>query len=271
MNFRLQITAALTFTLLMFGWAPAEPIQFQSLPTNPAVTTMSLSEDGRFLIVAHEMANQISIWDAQTAKHIKVIATPRPSFVLSRSKRVYVANNTKGTISLFAIDKDWEFTDQLQVGQNNIRSLSAPLGKNFEGVIFATCPEDQPSPKAQIVAIDTVKDRSAPIFPPAACEAVTVDSLGRFFVQQIPFDYSPSGKVDRALDLKMALAGRRKEIGGRPDHREAPYLRPFGPTGLWFGGNVVFGGMPPNSSQKTWGNVVLPDLLMPMFYAIGDT
>ena len=87
MNLRLQIVAALTFTLLMFGWAHAEPVQFQALPTNQAVTTMSLSEDGRFLIVAHEMANQISIWDAQTAKHIKEIETPRPSFVLSRANR----------------------------------------------------------------------------------------------------------------------------------------------------------------------------------------
>ena len=100
---------------------------------------MSLTEDGRFLVVTHQAANSITVWDAESQKLVKTLETPEPRTLLCRGDGFYVANWGQGTISCFSASKNWELMNQFDVDKPNIVHLPAAQGKAFDGRLLATC------------------------------------------------------------------------------------------------------------------------------------
>ena len=125
--------------LLSYGRSPAG--ELAPLPVEGAVTTAELTEDGLLLVVAHEAANKLSVYDVKAAKVVKTVTCPAPRHVLCRGGKVFVANYGKGTISVIDPAKDWAISDQVLSGASGVYYLSAPGGKFFKGVILACCGE----------------------------------------------------------------------------------------------------------------------------------
>src|SRR5262249_47414563 len=51
----------------------ADVIAFQPLSMSAQPTSMALSEDGRFLVVTHQEAGSVTVWDAATRQMVKTL------------------------------------------------------------------------------------------------------------------------------------------------------------------------------------------------------
>lgn len=110
--------------------------EFRPVPTDYPVTNAVITEDGKFVVVAHENDNLLSVWELPKLRLVKEIACPCPRFLLSLQGRLYVASYETGKVSVYSQD-DWQLLDQLQSGCQKLLYLSAPRGKFFTGTIIA--------------------------------------------------------------------------------------------------------------------------------------
>jgi S1-C subfamily serine protease len=267
---------------------------FEAKPTTAPVTTMAVSEDGLLFATAHQKENQLNIWDVKTAKVIKTLECPGASALLWRGNKLFVANSGMGTISVFDQAKNWDLADQLATGLENVGYLSAPQGKNFQGLLLATgVSEKTNSPfRDTLMLIDASKDTHREIMRDGSMSVATVDYDGRYFFKQAPFGQSPSGPVQSAYDFQAVLKapapgtaakpapGRAKAPAanalqglqsiGRGDHQDAPLLHQVAPGPHWFGNKFVYNGMPPKRQGDARGSMVIPDLLQKVFYVLDN-
>src|SRR5262249_29380526 len=157
-------------------------------------TSMALSEDGRFLVVTHQGADSVTVWNAATLQLVKTLETPAPRSVLCRGDGIYVANFGKGIISHFAAKNDWELVNQFEVDKPDIKHLSAARGSAFKGLLLATChPSKQSGGAAGVFAVDTKQDK-VKLIGDIALASVSCD--GKTVLTQGSFNRSPSGEIN---------------------------------------------------------------------------
>lgn len=254
----------------------AEPVTaadatFSVLPAENAATTLTLSDDGSHLLVAHEEANRISLWDVQTGKRVKTLPCPSPRHILCVAGHVFVANYGEGTVSVYS-QKTWEMTDQLLAGHQDVYYLSAPQGRNFKGVLIATCGTYT---KHEVRAINLAKDVNKLLFKEVYMSVATVDYAGNSIIVQGETTHSPSA-VPTSYEYNSVLQGKRQSIG-RGDHAGTPLLYQNDASSFWFGsyfrGNpegIIYSGNPPKVLSRNMGRFVIPDKKGNVSYAVDE-
>ncbi len=98
------------------------------------VTGMSLSEDGRQLLLTHEEANRLSVIDVVSGKSVAAVTIPSPRFVFARGGKVYVASSDGG---LVVVDpKEWKSLDIIPVEGKRVTWMGTRSAGEFDGKII---------------------------------------------------------------------------------------------------------------------------------------
>jgi len=244
------------------------PVEFKILATEEPVTTMSMTEDGLYLVMAHQASDQVSLWDVKAERSVKTVETPSPRAVLCRGQAVYVANYGEGTITILDTENDWRVEKRLTVERPNVVYLSAPRGLFFKGEILATCHEkaDFSREDSYVFHVSVAAGKSRPVSR-ASLASVSYD--GKVVVTQSYFNYSPSGGVSVYSFRDFLRESPRPLYGSSVG--EAPYVYQAHPGSYWLGANVVLGGAPLAAVKDKMDNVILiPDLSRRVVYSLSD-
>lgn len=123
--------------------APAgDTVAFQAMSLTQPVTLMTLTEDGKYLILAHENANALTVWEVAAGKAVATPAVPAPRSLLSRGGEIYVGSETEAKIRVFS-QNDWKLANELTADKPRVFLLSAAGGTNFKGKLIATCGKER--------------------------------------------------------------------------------------------------------------------------------
>ncbi|QDT96867.1 SUMF1/EgtB/PvdO family nonheme iron enzyme [Gimesia aquarii] len=242
-------------------------IQFQPFPMDEPVTSFTVSEDNRLLICSHQAANQVSIWDVFTKKQVATLSTVAPRSVLSRGNQLFVANDGEGTISVFAREKNWTLSNQLEIEKPHIVHLSAAKGKFFKGDLIITChgQGNQASyHDCHVYHLDLNTGRDKHVSRSAMA---TCSYDGRIVITQGSFNLSPSGGIS-AFAWKDFISGDApKPIykGGIP---QTPYAYQVHPGSFWIANNNIFGGVPLANIRRDLNYTLIVDRSKKMVYSV---
>lgn len=251
---------------------PAEFGPFKPLPLSEPAATFALTEDGRHVLVAHELANRITVLETATAREVKSIACPNPRFILCRGNRAFVANYAEGAIT--TIDcKEWKVLDQAEVGAPRVFYLSAPAGRYCKNILLAVCGADPKgaSDDPTFHRVDIAADRHS-VAPTQLARGgpsiVTLDYSGQMAMEQHGLHRQ---SARRALCVEQAVYFSRRPggISHDPGARSIPYLQQFHNVPIWVGGNSIWSQAPVRRLLEQEQPVVaLGDVVQPAVYLL---
>jgi WD40 repeat protein len=242
-------------------------VRFRELPTIEPVTMMTLSEDGRFLMMSHQGAESVSVWDVRGERLAAVLESPTPRNLLSRGNQLYVAGHGEGVVSVFEFgESGWRFAEQFEVDHPHIVHLAAAQGEHFDGRILVTCHEGGRTASdegSHIILLQPDEPRQREVSRATLAE-VSFD--GRLVMTQGSFKLNPSGGLT-AYDFEEFLNGKAEPVfvGGVP---RTPYVYQVHPGSYWFGDRVLFGGVPIRRVDEHLAGMVVPDHSQPLCYAM---
>lgn len=244
-----------------------EVIQFRPFPMDEPVTSFTISEDNRFLICSHQAANQVSIWDAVTKEKVAILSTTAPRSVLSRGNQLFVANDGKGTISVFSHEKKWILKNQLDIEKPHIVHLSAAHGKHFQGDLIVTChgKGNQASYRdCHVYHLNVNSDRDKHVSKSAMA---TCSYDGKIVITQGSFNLSGAGGISGFIwdDFVTNKSAKPLYQAGIP---QAAYAYQVYPGSFWIGNNFVSGGVPLVTIKGDLGNILIADRTQKLLYSI---
>lgn len=248
--------------------AGSETAHFQPLPLPDALTTFTITPDGKQLVTAHEGSNQLVIWDTLSGRKIKSLNCKAPRALLIRAGKLFVANYGAGTISVHDINSDWVFKDELSVGNKHPIYMSAPQANYFKQRLLVTCAEND---KVEVRLVDVTRDKTTIVYQAGDNDVslATTDYMGRLVLAQSSFNAGPGG-VTRAFDYD-AFVSRKASDGKRGEHNDTPLLQQPHSSPLWLGGGSVCAGIPVlRMGTFPWQNAVIPDVTQRRFYGLKD-
>ncbi len=234
----------------------AGPVVFQPVSLDEPATSFEMSEDGNFLIITHQAANRVSVYDTQAGKVLKTMSTEAPRAVICRNGHAYVANFGKGTISVFSQARQWARSNELQVDKAEIMYLSAAGGRNFQNELLVTCHP------GGVFLVDVKKDRCQPLIDKAMA---TVSDDGKLVFTQDSFNQSPSGLIS-AWPYAEFLTRQRGAPMFQGGIQQTPFVYQVHPGGYWLCENMVFGGVPIGQVRDNTGGLLIPDYAQKVVY-----
>ena len=242
-----------------------DEVIFKPLPTSEPVTTFTMTPDGAYLLMAHQAADLVSVWDVRQEKIVKTFATPSPRSIFCPGDQVFVANYTKGTISVFSIKDDWKQQDELKVDRDKVFYLSGPIGENFKNQLIAVCEnENREEYNAYDYLIDTAHDKCREV---SRASVATVSCDGKTVVTQGSFNLSPSGGMT-VYPWDEFIGKNARAVSGIGD--SITYAYPAGRGSYWITCASVYAGSPMSKIKEGLGMVIVPDVQQPLVYSLGD-
>jgi len=239
--------------------------EFRPLPLDKSVTAMTITENGDFLLLAHQDDDLISVWDIKQGKVIKTITCQRPRHILCRSDKAYVINDGKGTITILDASRDWAVVNELLAGVDSPYYLSAPGGKNFKGKLLVTGKKEGRH-KAVLVDIATDRARDINVY---SLDVATFSYDGSIIMRQENFDGSPTGMMT-TYKVSDFLAGQIRAALSMESSGVNPYFVQVGPGLLWFGSNAILRGDPPKRTEFKVAGRIFPDVTRSVFYVFDN-
>jgi hypothetical protein len=239
------------------------PVKFKVLATDEPVTTMAMTEDGLYLVLAHQAADLHSVWDVKAEKMIKSVEIRAPRDLLCRGDGVYVANNAKGTITVLSIKNGWKPVRKLTVERPMSVHMSAPQGKYFKDELIVTCHDSG----GYIYRLDAHKSESELL---SRATMATVSYDGKLTITQESFNQSPSGQI-AAFAYDDFLRGIPKALYGGGS-MQTPYVYQAQRGSYWIGPNIIDAGNPIVAVKELRdGNLIfIPDVMRRQVYALSD-
>lgn len=218
------------------------------LPGAANAESMALTEDGAFLVLAHEYLDKVSVWDVRTGRPAGWVTVPAPRQVLCRGERAYVLSAGHGTIEVVErVQKEWKKTRTVKLGEPGAYHMAAAQGKRFSGTLIVS-------------AIVMKRWRMGLLVVHADGEGEVQQVQGDRFWSFVETDYTgehlinvPERKSGGQLQqLKLAdVLGKSDALGGRPlGYGQAQ--RQVREAGLWYDGSDVMSG----ESRKSVGSLI---------------
>ncbi|WP_459558063.1 YncE family protein [Lacunimicrobium album] len=252
-----------------------DSVDFAVLPMDNPATFITLTEDHQTLVISHEADGIVTFYDIATGKQ-SVARTKSPRSILSRDNKVFVANVSEGTISVFSNGPNWKMTNLLDVKKPGIAHMAAASGKAFNDMIIVTChgPGKQASYQdAYTIVLNTQTDRIKQIGKYALAN---VSHDGRIALTQESFNLSPSGGMT-GYSFADFLNGDPKAVF-RGGHSQTGYVYQPHPGSFWISNNIVYGGSPPTQigaeTKKRFDagltNLIIPDMSQKLVYKLSE-
>ena len=250
--------------------APLE-VKFEPVPTPDVTTSMAMTADGKFLVAAHELSDQLSIWDVLSGRLVKLLPCPSPRFVLCRGGQVFVASFGHGTIRVLS-SNDWSVQDELSAGGDDVYYLSAPGGEYFKGELLASCGDARGH---QVYLVDTKNDRARPV-PPCLPEKqnalpsgiATISFNGESVIEHVLNAYEDR-PIQASFRYRDYMKENKRSIRGTSTNCNNGLFYQGRDSNLWFTGRDLATGVPPRVGEKAaYGidQLHIPDLLRDVFY-----
>ncbi|MEL6110617.1 MAG: hypothetical protein AAFU85_31815, partial [Planctomycetota bacterium] len=232
------------------------------------MTSLDISEDGRYLAVTHQGDDSVTVFDFALKKAVATIKTSSPRSVLWRNGSLIVANQLEGKISVFEQARDWKKTSEVLLPKPGIKHLSAPRGRAFRQELIATCHGDGVSASYQDSVIFVLNVRSKAFKPISKSALASVSYDGKLLLTQESFNLSPSGGISafQYSEYVRNNSNARKLFGGGVS--QTPYVYQVAPGGYWFSRNMVFGGAPLKPIGGELNDLILADTNQKIVYAL---
>ncbi len=252
--------------VVAFG-LPGVATEFSRLPTEEPPSTMAMTEDGAVLLVAHESAGQVTIWDTRRGEKIASLDCENPRHILCRGSKAFVANHGAGTITVLSErNGTWTISDQLLAGNENVYYLTAPGGSHFKNELIASTGKYTDH---EFLLIDARRDKHRRLEKQVYASVATASYDGQHLVMQGEFSHSPSATARSYVYADFVdPKGNRDSKGG--DHAPTPLLFQVGKGSFWFGDNQIYSGIPPRPFGKPFGARIVPDLTREVFYVLEE-
>lgn len=119
--------------------ADTSEIVFQQVSGIKEATSMSMTEDGKHLVICHEAFHEVTILDALTGKVITTVNTMNPRSALCRGNYVFISHSHQNMITVLSRIDEWKKLDSLNIPKKFIVHMSAPLDDYFKDEILVTC------------------------------------------------------------------------------------------------------------------------------------
>ncbi len=233
---------------------------WKRLPIEDYVTTLTMTEDGRHLILAHEAKNKLTVWDVARQKVVKTLSCPSPRYVLARGDQLYVACFGQGSIRIIERSDDWKAGGDIDAGVKNVHYLSAPRGKFFEDRILATGKNPNKA-EVSVSLIDAVKKTHRIVRDRPYLSVVTVDHRGKYVLER-----SKSGAA--AIEYAGYVLNARSTLGrGKTSSRLLEQLHDLP---VWFAGNGVYTDTPPQPATVSDNVAMVSDATRLGYYMVQD-
>jgi serine protease Do len=234
----------------------AELVAFRAIPLDEPATSFEMTHDGRFLVITHQGANQVSVYDVLEDRVVQTARAEAPRAVICRNGRAFVANYGKGTVSVFAENRRWSLVNELQVDKPNVKYVSAAGDPHFRDELLVTCHP------GGIYLLDAKSDRCRPILDKAMG---TVSFDGKLVFTQDSFNTSPSGLISAwpYADFLKAQRGNPMFQGGI---QQTPFVYQVHPGGYWLCENRIFGGVPIGQVRDDTHGLLIPDYAQKVVY-----
>jgi|GEM_PF-3243168 len=241
---------------------------FKPLELLHAPTSMTISEDGKQVYVAHDRDNAISVIEATTGKVVATIETTRPHVMLSRGDLLLVGNQGAGTISVFSRSKNFEQTDEVQTGAADLKWMSAPRGKYYKGWIVVTVQESQHVDNLSFVNV--MKDQHHTVGGKKVGGGMAnVSYDGKYYTVQR--EIWSGGTINEVREFQAAIAGKESD-SPKFDGWDLGMLYQAQPGPYWFGHTILCKGHPPlPNSEEPLGRITVPDSIKNVCYALDPT
>ena len=246
----------------------ASPVEFAPILLDEPVTSLTMSEDGQFLIMSHQTAGQVSVFDVIEDKVVHVINTPSPRSLLSRGDQLYVASFDEAKISVYSAVQGWSLQNELQVTKPGIVYMAAACAENFAGEILVTChgPGNQASYQdTQIYRVDAGRDRCDPV---SRSSMASVSFDGKNALTQASFNLSPSGGLS-LYSYDEFVAGDAEPIF-RGGIQQTPFVYQSYAGSYWISESMIFGGAPIGLVHEKLGSIVIPDAKQKVVYVMDE-
>jgi DNA-binding beta-propeller fold protein YncE len=243
-----------------------------------SVTTMEMTEDGKYLVIAHQEAKKVTIWDVEHDREIKTVSCPSPRFVLCRGGRCFVANYEEGTVSVIDPQNDWTVRDEILVGAKETYYLSAPGGRFFQGTILATCGPGGGRVgeitgggvlQNRLFLVDVAKDKATEINGQLSGGIAAFSYDGREVVVHGPF-------MQRDGKSSIAWYHARSFLGGKSERQRhaaaratrASLLYQVRESSFWYGWDGLSAGVPPVRFSGVEEGLAFGDYTRPLVYVV---
>lgn len=255
---------------ILFCWLPlastfyisgAEPVAFQRLETPDAVTSMAVTPDLQFLLVAHQEANKVTVWEvADPTRQAGEFECPAPRFILSRGDKVYVGSYDSGMINIF--DRRWKLINQVRSGIRPLYHLAAPKGNHFADKMIAV---GQGESGANGMVVDLAQDQQSLLVKDRSLMATPLSSDGRYLLMT---QDSTSDRLE-AYKVGPSLSSVTRETTG--DHGRSNLLMQSGDSPYWVGDHSVATGQPLKPVLKVDSRqLIVADQVQPLFYTFKE-
>lgn len=226
-----------------------------------SVLSMTLSEDGRYLVAAQFANDHVLVWDVVTGKLIHKVDVPQPIFVLVRRNVIYVCCEGRHAIAAYGLAEECRHLRDFAGPSGSGAQLSAPAGAAFDGTILVNGGNS-------VYALDTRTGQERLLRQQQYLGAADVDVAGTQVIESecmIPprcriFSYADyvKGSIPR---INQDSAGSASQL--YQARANGPWFNASGE--LFSAGRLAMIGIHP---PPEW-HVAVPDQSADQFYAIG--
>ncbi len=264
---RYFISLAVACTCVFTTFARAEePAVFERLPLEHPATAMALTADGNWLVVAHDAANELTVWDVATGKLARKVECKSPQYVLCRDTRVFVANGDEFTVTIYDMQNDWKITKLVQplfkhggdrVSRMPAAFLSAAKGDSFNNKLLVF--PNWNSTTACLIDIESGEWKNTGF---RSCPRGEMSYDGRSIMWQ------SFSKDDNPRLLSLDQRSNRDDAEKKGMY---PRLYQTYPGELWIGGGRIYKGRPVKALTPALGQMLIADQSRQLLYALdGD-
>ncbi len=242
-----------------------DEVTFKSVPAEHAVNMMTLSEDGKDLILAHKKANRISVWDVATGRHMHDVEIDEPHFLLSRRQYVFVLNSAKATLTPLSKSRDYKASRPFALEIGNPYFIAAPGGRFYKGQMLITGGREG---SRRVVRVDTLRRSVQEVFQAVYMSIATVDYAGKNVIVQSEFSHStPSSRFYAYNDF--ANPEKRKTISqGGSARGEYAWFYSVRQPAFWLSNDSLLAGK--DLKRLTGGELIIGDEAVDLFYIINN-
>lgn len=238
-------------------------VQFSEMSLPHPVTCTALSEDGENLFFGDEDSGQISIWSVSSNSLQKTILTPNPKYLLSRGDELYIANYSKGTVSVLSKKREWTLTNQFKIPNEFVYYLSAPNEKFFKNEIIVSSGIKE---KVEFFLLNIQDNTCVTILNDRDKSILTFSFNGKTILKQ--FDYGDY--IDGVKTIEYSILKQKKKDAFDnfiSSHGNQNYLYQVNNNSFWFGDQGVFWGSPLKNIRNEQNGIILPDRNKNLLYS----
>lgn len=242
--------------------ASATDFAFNRLPINGQASCMTLTEDGKFLLIGDEYSDKVFVWDVVNQTIIKTLDIKNPVYILSRNNKAFIVNKEEGELTIIANAPDWKIDKIIKTGDKSIYFISAPSGSFFQDNLIASAQENT-------YLINTLTGLTK-IIRNSGQRLSQVSFDGKNVIEQVRLQQAAKGSViSYDYNAYVKNLPNIEKLGAISEQDVFSKLHQIKKGGFWVGNNGIYWGASPKLlSNKDSNNLIIADYKSDVYYEL---